>query len=530
MQIGKYRVSAWAVLALGLAALLVIGVRLRLLGIPLERDEGEFAYAGQLMLDGVPPYKLEYNIKLPGTYVAYAAMMGMFGQTTEAIHFGFLLTNLASITFLFFITRRLLDTAHASVAAVCFALFSLSPAVLGLQGHATHLVVLTMLGGWWVLLKAQDSRGGPWYALSGFLFGWSFLCKQPGIFFAMFGGAVLLSELIQTPRLERRAKGRGLISYCAGVAAPFLLTCLWMWRAGTFQRFWFWTMQFAPVHGKDLSEDQISWQLSEMSRRGFALEGWGLVALVGLAILLAGRSRAETKFPVVCLVGLSLCALLVSFYLFPHYFIVLIPAASILVAVAFGGMASRLNWPAAGALFVAGCAAFLFANGATWFARTPLEVVRTLYQREPFPEAVEAGRYIREHSAPGDTIAVFGSEPEIFFYARRHSATGYIYMYDLASSGPYAETMQSDMQREIERAKPLFMIMVNVPTSWRATRDTKLELSKFAADYAGKSYERVGFVIMAGGSRTEYMWREASKTSIDRDAMTLEILKRRIGN
>ena len=38
---------------------------------------------------------------------------------------------------------------------------------------------------------------------------------------------------------------------------------------------------------------------------------------------------------------------------------------------------------------------------------------------------------LREHSAPDARIAILGSEPEILFYARRHSATGYIYMYDL---------------------------------------------------------------------------------------------------
>jgi hypothetical protein len=31
-------------------------IRLRLLSIPLERDGGEFAYMGQLILQGIPPY------------------------------------------------------------------------------------------------------------------------------------------------------------------------------------------------------------------------------------------------------------------------------------------------------------------------------------------------------------------------------------------------------------------------------------------------------------------------------------------
>ena len=33
-------------------------VRLRIAGVALERDEGEYAYAGQLILQGVPPYRL----------------------------------------------------------------------------------------------------------------------------------------------------------------------------------------------------------------------------------------------------------------------------------------------------------------------------------------------------------------------------------------------------------------------------------------------------------------------------------------
>ena len=80
---------------------LVVFVRLRLLQIPLERDEGEYAYAGQLMLEGVPPYQMAWNMKLPGTYAAYALMMALFGQTIGGIHFGFLLANLGALALLY---------------------------------------------------------------------------------------------------------------------------------------------------------------------------------------------------------------------------------------------------------------------------------------------------------------------------------------------------------------------------------------------------------------------------------------------
>ena len=64
--------------------------------MPLERDEGEYAYAGQLMLQGIPPYQLAYNMKFPGVYAAYALIMLSFGQTSVGIHFGLLVVNMAS--------------------------------------------------------------------------------------------------------------------------------------------------------------------------------------------------------------------------------------------------------------------------------------------------------------------------------------------------------------------------------------------------------------------------------------------------
>jgi hypothetical protein len=79
----------WLILA-AIVFGIVIAIRIRLLGIPLERDEGEYAYAGQLILQGIPPYKLAYNMKFPGTYAAYAAIISIFGQTIAAVHLGLL--------------------------------------------------------------------------------------------------------------------------------------------------------------------------------------------------------------------------------------------------------------------------------------------------------------------------------------------------------------------------------------------------------------------------------------------------------
>ena len=80
-----------------------------LLGISLERDESEYAYAGQLILQGIPPYKLAYNMEFARTYATYALIMSIFGQTIHAIHLGLLLVNAGTSALIFLIGSRLVD-------------------------------------------------------------------------------------------------------------------------------------------------------------------------------------------------------------------------------------------------------------------------------------------------------------------------------------------------------------------------------------------------------------------------------------
>src|SRR5580765_2794824 len=114
------RRRAWIIVVLTI--LLVFAIRIRLRQMPLERDEGEYAYAGQLILHGVPPYKEAYNMKLPGTYAAYAVMMAIFGQSASAIHIGLALVNAATILLIFFIGRKLLDEPAGIAAAISYPL------------------------------------------------------------------------------------------------------------------------------------------------------------------------------------------------------------------------------------------------------------------------------------------------------------------------------------------------------------------------------------------------------------------------
>src|SRR2546429_1019296 len=122
-----WRWPRWLTFALVLLVLLLFaGIRWRLREMPLERDEGEYAYAGQLILQGIPPYELAYNMKLPGTYLAYAAILRVFGETPAGIHIGLLFANGCATLLMFFLGRRLYGDLACAVAAASYALLSTS--------------------------------------------------------------------------------------------------------------------------------------------------------------------------------------------------------------------------------------------------------------------------------------------------------------------------------------------------------------------------------------------------------------------
>jgi hypothetical protein len=201
---------------------------------------------------------------------------------------------------------------------------------------------------------------------------------------------------------------------------------------------------------------------------------WSLPwAGIGLVCLLVEKDRADRKFIVATLLGFSLLAFAAAFYFSLHYFIVMLPVVSLLIAIsvttatqALAGARLAVVRLAPAILFVAAGAAFVVNQRAVWFQMSPEEVCRAVYGRNPFVESVEVGRYLKEHTAPDARIAVIGSEPQIYFYAHRHSASGFIYMYDLVQLHHYAGQFQRDMIGEIEAARPQYLVMVLVSSSW----------------------------------------------------------------
>src|SRR3989442_3327149 len=183
--------GAWALL--GLIVLGAAALRLRLLDVPIDRDEGEYGYFAQLLLQGIPPYAQAYNFKMPGIYAVYALILAIFGQTPTAIHLGLLIVDAVTIVLVFFVADGVFGATVAAVAAAAFATLSLSPRLLFSAAYAEHFVLPPVLAGVLVLLHAIDRRRMSAFFGSGLLFGTAFLMKQSGG--AFFAFAVLYTLL-----------------------------------------------------------------------------------------------------------------------------------------------------------------------------------------------------------------------------------------------------------------------------------------------------------------------------------------------
>jgi hypothetical protein len=463
------------VVVLLLAILGTSAIRLRLLSMPLERDEGEYAYAGQLIIEGHPPYEQLYNMKWPGTYYSYALIESICGHSIEGIRFGVLVVNVAAIVLVFLIARRVLDAGAAAATAVAYAALSISPATRSFAGHATHFVVLCALASILLLQKALEGQRPPLYFLSGVIAGFAPIMKQPGLVFTVFVLAYWGWQAVVGggSRRQKLAAGAALL---AGILSAFAVLFISLWATNTLGTFWLWTMRYASHYG-------LTMRFSEAFHFFLAIvilvmgEGYLFWLLAGLGILGLGlhpRTRAAAPFLLGLLLS-SFLGVLPGEVFRRHYFIVMLPAVALLIGAAVYVVRRRLElrFPTTALVCAIGMILVPLLTAAWrersfYFQTPPPDACLKIYGTNPFVESLPVAEYIRTHTKPGEPIVVMGSEPQIYFYSRRPSATGHIYVYSLTEDQPYAHQFREQMIREIEATRPKYFVFVNTSNSWFA--------------------------------------------------------------
>lgn len=521
--------NLWLYLLTLLIITAAIYARIRLADVPLERDEGEYAYMGQLLLKGIPPYANAYTMKLPGAAVVYALFMFLFGQSPGGIHIGFTIVNLVCAIMLYCLTSCFLDRERSLLATGFFILLSLSASVMGIFGHATHLVVLFSLIAMYLLQRALPKCPPQPVFLAGLALGFAFLMKQHGAILIPFA---LIFQL-WLGRNRHTSIIRHACLFLAGAAIPYLAVCLWLYQAGVFEQFWFWTFRYAAAYANRLTMAQ---GLHELSQQLLAIVKATLpTCLFGIAgvYFLTGDKQIAPRYKMFLLGYLvtSLIMIAQGFYFRPHYFVLALPPVAIFAALGAQHVAQALSarWkhilPVL--IFTLAAAYCFIIEGHFLFRATPAEASRTIYGANPFPEAVAIGDYLHRQTGTGDRIAILGSEPEILFYADRISATGHIYMYGLMENHPYAEAMQRQLISEIEASAPAYIVVVNNPASWLLQTDSVNKVLDWGDTYIPLRYDEVGMVEIFADQPSRFIWGAEAANRQPQAASFVSIFKKR---
>ncbi len=285
---------------------LLIYSRLHFMHIPLERDEGEYAYSGQLMLHGYHPYKEAYNMKFPGTYFAYAMFMFVGGENIAAIRHGTFFILLLTALFVFLIVKNWFNTTSALLAAVVYLALNSTMGGEGIMSNAEHFVIFFAAFGTYILFAGLQKNRLLLMFLSGLLLGCAVIMKQHGYVFVVFGIMITVFQLLKRPGPTELKK---TVAFCVITVIPMAMLITYIISNGLWGRFKFLTIDYAREYLKMCSPDvtRYMWHasLTNIGTAAWPLWQLSIVMLSGLLLPI----KIPHRFKLLLLLALSYLAL-----------------------------------------------------------------------------------------------------------------------------------------------------------------------------------------------------------------------------
>ncbi len=467
---GNFKYLTYALLAI--LVLFVIFIRLKLDGIPMERDEGIYSYGGRMILDGKVPYLDFYEQKFPGLFYSYAAIMAIFGRTLEGIHHGFTFLNVATTVMLFFIGRRLFNDFGGLAAAATFALISLTPYASGFTRQSEHILIFFATAAILPTLKALDTNKLLWFMLAGVMACLSLLVKTNGVFYIVLLG---LSMVIYYA-LEKPINWKKLLlnigTYSVAVFATFGLMCLIMGAQGAFGEMWYFAVEFPRTYVSAVPFDVGMGFLKQFG--GKVINGYlpfWIIAVSGIFLLFFTKENLHKKIWMPVWAVLAFMTVTPGLRFYGHYWLMLMPLVAVLVGSAFYSIQSLLE--GRGKVLATLIPALIFAgiflqniasHSGYYFNPNYDNILRDTYGMNPFPEAKVIGDKLKTMAKKGDKILLIGSEPQLYIYTGMDAPNRHAYFTHLVSDA--TKTRANDWQKEftdnLNQEKPRFVVVFKI--------------------------------------------------------------------
>lgn len=434
-------------------------LRLGMAAIPLERDEGEYAYIAREWRRGAVPYRDAFNQKPPGVFLAYRMLFALDIESVEGIHWMAHAWLAGALVPLVLLGRRVGGLAVGAAAGLGAAVLAMDSSVLGNAGNAELFALLPLSLGVYVAWR----DGGPAAAFVAGLCGGVALCmKHVSLPVVLWP----IGWLAVRPRPLGRAALPRALAFTAGVGGVLAAVAVYLYLRGAGWEAWDAVVAHNLAYASRVPLAHYRFTLA-MGGWPVAVTQWPWWVAAGAGAIVMSRAERRALWPIAAWLVAAGLATSAGGYFRPHYFMYLVPPVALLGASGLGALARRVagERPAARALIavlgVAVAAWPVVVHGSYFRARSPELASRELYPFQPFAESSLAADWIRQRSTDDETVFVYGSEPQIPFYAGRRSVSRYIILYPLYSGVPDAGERQAEVVAELERLPRVVVVVLN---------------------------------------------------------------------
>lgn len=456
--------------------LLAFALRMAFVHEPLERDEGLYAYIGQVILDGGLPYRDAIDHKPPGVHYLYALMIMAGGATPLAIRLLTALYSLATLLVVFRTTRLLTGAGAALISALCFGIAASGPLLHGSSSNTEVFLLLPLTAAFYLVLRGRASGNWRFIAASGVCAALAMIIKTVALPSVLLFGVVACWQGAGTFRLrELTKKAAAFFVPLAAIAGAVLL---YFAVKGAFADFWHWNVVFNRGYGAVGLSGHLNGLKDVMPKLVEQLPLW-LMALPA-AWLVLNRSEHRFALPVVFFLGTTLLGVAMPGRYFPHYFILLLPPLAMLAGVTIRYCRSLAAPYRHLALALVGCAWLALASKEyPWYlVYTPDEVVSRKYPNDRFAKIARLAGELRQLTSPGETLFQWGFEPELYFLADRRAPSRYT-IDQFVGAAPDPVMAAAELAAALRVRKPRFVLVIPQGNlGWPGYREVMSEMAR----------------------------------------------------
>lgn len=400
--------AALAVVGLALAGALL---RLPFLGVPLDADEGGYAYLAQRWAAGGKLYDDVWVDRPQGLMLVYRAVVTV-STWPGAIRVAGMLAGVAVTLGVAGAAWALRGRTAGVVAAGLAAAVLVAPKLQGFLLNG-ELVAAAFAAPAVALALAWRARGSrPWWllALAGAFGGAAVLMKQSG-----FDGLVVVAVVAVASGPRRR--WRALLAAGVGAAVPLGAALLDAALAS-------WSQWWSAVVGYRLEAGDSGGLLTRVGRLAGSVGtyGWWLLPLAVVAAWGAVVCwRQRERVPLVWL-GAAAVGFLGGQFFFPHYYVQLLPPLVLLATLAVMALSPSTAKAAVAVVVVPSLVAVLAVALLTPDHRDRFAMPndRLLANRQIAP-------WLRDHAAPTDQVYAFVSSADLYYLSGRHTDYRYLW-------------------------------------------------------------------------------------------------------